>query len=339
MRFFSRCVAAFGASAAATKPSQRQRSPSRLTSRCPGFKPRLQPRTLGAVDDADLRQPAGEQRRALDVAAKRLDAVGKRRVLRQSRSTAAPVRRRFRIGGGVEIVAEGGAERRLVAGLDAHRIDDRDAGLRRARQKVLERRRLGFDAAEAALGLAGRLARRQVRRACRGRRPFGGQRVGFRRRQRRLGSLRRGAVLGRQRRPPEAVSISPISPVTLASSARWRVIRSSASRCVRSYCPRRAEISASAAVSSVKSRSLAASAVSLVRLRAAALVAALGHVGVGRLEALLLLVEAGEDAAVVGDHALFADDVVAELREAAVEFVEPIADARLFLVRGPRGPG
>ena len=54
------------------------------------------------------------------------------------------------------------------------------------------------------------------------------------------------------------------------------------------------------------------------------------HRRVGRLEVRFLLVQPGDDGAVVGDHALLAGDVVGKLGEAAVEFGEAGPDAALF---------
>ena len=85
-------------------------------------------------------------------------------------------------------------------------------------------------------------------------------------------------------------------------------------------------ISASAAVSSDSSCSLSPRAASLARRRAPAPAwrSLIGRIG-GR-ETGLLLVETGQARLVVGDHALFAEDVVAELGEPPVEIGEAHLD-------------
>src|SRR6185312_2731213 len=66
------------------------------------------------VDDADLVEPARQLARRLDAAEQRLDAVRQRRIGGIDRR-AGPAHRRRRIGWGVEVVAERGAEGLLVA--------------------------------------------------------------------------------------------------------------------------------------------------------------------------------------------------------------------------------
>ena len=114
----SRRAAPVGALAATEKPSQRHRSPSRETSRWPGLSSCDEARRVGALDHADLREPARELGRRLDVLRERLDAVRQRRIGRIDRG-AGPAHRRGRIDRRVEIVAERRAERGLVALLDA----------------------------------------------------------------------------------------------------------------------------------------------------------------------------------------------------------------------------
>ena len=101
-RFFSasRRAAGVGASAAATKPSQRHRSPSRETSRWPTSRSAHQALAVGAGDDADLGEAARQRRRRGDAGGERLDAVGQRRVGadagRAATSAPAPPRRSAR---------------------------------------------------------------------------------------------------------------------------------------------------------------------------------------------------------------------------------------------------
>ncbi len=77
-----RRAAPVGALAATEKPSQRQRSPSRETSRWPGLSSGVEARRILARDDADLRQPARQLLRRLDVA---------RRALRRPSGSAGSV--------------------------------------------------------------------------------------------------------------------------------------------------------------------------------------------------------------------------------------------------------
>ena len=129
LRSASRLAAAVGASAAATKPSQRHRSPSRETSRWPGFSVRCRRGPSLRRDDADLAQAARQLGRAGDVG----DRAARRRSGRAGSSSAAAFDARQctrRLGGGrrVEIVAECGAERHLVARRDLDLVERSAAG-------------------------------------------------------------------------------------------------------------------------------------------------------------------------------------------------------------------
>ena len=64
---------------------------------------------------------------------------------------------------------------------------------------------------------------------------------------------------------------------------------------------------------------------------------ALGHRCVGRVEVPFLFVEPREDRTIVGDHSLFALDVVAELRQPALELGEALLDAGLLGVERVAG--
>ena len=98
-----------------------------------------------ALDHADLRQPARQLGRRLDVARERLDAVRQRRIGRIDRG-AGPAHRRGRIDRRIEVVAERGAERLLVALLDGERVDHRRPQvLGLDRQQLGERLGLGFE--------------------------------------------------------------------------------------------------------------------------------------------------------------------------------------------------
>ena len=117
-----RRAAPVGALAATEKPSQRQRSPSRETSRWPGLEQRQRRAASVALDHADLREPAREFRRRLNMIGERLDALRQRRIGGIDVG-ARPAHGRRRIDRSFEIVAERGAERGLVALLDGEIID------------------------------------------------------------------------------------------------------------------------------------------------------------------------------------------------------------------------
>ncbi len=108
-----------------------------------GLQPRRQRRPLGAGDDADLGEAAGELRRGLDVRGEAGDAVRQRRIA--VRLGPGPARGRAVGRRGVEIVAQRGAERGLVAtrrdDLVQHR---RMLGARRRAEQLLQRARLGL---------------------------------------------------------------------------------------------------------------------------------------------------------------------------------------------------
>ena len=130
----------------------------------PGFQPGRQTRAVGAGDDADLRQPALQRRRRLDAPGERLDA------LRQFGIALAfaerPMRRRGGVDRGLQIVAERGAERRLVAARDVDRVDRRPPlAARRRADQLGQRADFGVDALGGALGLGERPARARFRLA------------------------------------------------------------------------------------------------------------------------------------------------------------------------------
>ena len=97
-----------------------------------------------------------------------------------STGRAAPVHRRGRLDRRVEIVAERGAERGLVALLDGEQVDHRRPHLLVLDvQQAGERLRLGFEPVGVALGLGERLARDVERLAGRRLRRLGAQRIGL----------------------------------------------------------------------------------------------------------------------------------------------------------------
>ena len=93
----SRRAAPVGALAAAAKPSQRQRSPSRETSRWPGLSCAARRGRVGALDDADLREAARQFGGAVTWLRERLGALRQRRIGRDRRrrrpSASAPADR------------------------------------------------------------------------------------------------------------------------------------------------------------------------------------------------------------------------------------------------------
>ena len=139
-----------------------------------------EPGAVGAGDHADLRQPPrhGFRRRA-DERGQGGDAVGQRRIGGVDRR-AAPMDRRRLLDRRVEVVAEGGAERRLVALLDGEEIDHRRPHLLVLdMQQARERLRLGLETVGVALGLAERLARHVERLPGRRLGRLGAHRLGF----------------------------------------------------------------------------------------------------------------------------------------------------------------
>ena len=74
--------------------------------------------------DADLRETTRQLGRRLDMGGKRVDAGRQRRIV-EARTRIGPAHRRGGVDGGVEIVAEHGAERLFIALGDGDAVDDR----------------------------------------------------------------------------------------------------------------------------------------------------------------------------------------------------------------------
>ena len=116
-------------------------------------------RSGGAIDDADLRQTAGELRRRLNVLRQRGDAVGELWI-GWIDGRPGPMHRRRVIERRIEIVAEHGAQRLLET-----IVDDQRVGHRRPEILTFDRKQLadgfcfGFQPLHAALGGGERLAR------------------------------------------------------------------------------------------------------------------------------------------------------------------------------------
>ena len=136
-------------------------------------------RRVGAFDHADLGEPPRQFRRRRDVASERLGAVRQDRIGGIDVG-AGPAHGRLRIDRGFEIVAEGCAERGLIAFLDGEIVEHRRPQVLGVdMQQPGERLRLGVEALRAALGLGERLPRDIERLAGGGMGGFGAQCGGF----------------------------------------------------------------------------------------------------------------------------------------------------------------
>ena len=89
-----------------------------------GLELRHQLRAALSRDDADLRQTARQLDRRLDMRGERLDAL-RQRGIALGHAGIGPAHRRRGIDRRIEIVAEGGAERLLIALGDGDAVDDR----------------------------------------------------------------------------------------------------------------------------------------------------------------------------------------------------------------------
>src|SRR5690606_37353151 len=119
-----------------------------------------EPGALAGLDQSDLGQAAPELRRCVDQLGKRARPVWQRRVI-GARALARPMDRRSRIDGRIEILAERGTERHLVAARDADGFEYCRIVAAGARvENAGERARLGLD--------AGKLGARRVGGTTRG---------------------------------------------------------------------------------------------------------------------------------------------------------------------------
>ena len=173
----------------------------------PGLEQGGEARPVGAGDDADLAEPACELGRRLHMAGECGRAVRQLRIGRIERRTR-PAHRRGLIDRRVEVVAERGAERLLVALVDDERVHHRRPKiLVLDREQLADRLRLGLEPLHPALGGIERRPRgveslpragvakfRRARRVLR----FGERRLCGRQRFRRLGNVRRAAARRRQ---------------------------------------------------------------------------------------------------------------------------------------------
>ena len=134
-----------------------------------------EPLALRASDHADLRQATGERRRRGNAACKRIGANRQRGIL-IGRRDQRPVRGRRLVHGGLEIVTQSGAKRRLIAARDADRVDR--PGPRPARlgaEKARDRARLRLQPLRGAFGFSQRPATLRLDLTRLGVALFGGQ--------------------------------------------------------------------------------------------------------------------------------------------------------------------
>ncbi len=135
---------------------------------------------LRAGNDADLAQAAGEGGRRAGLFRERLHALGQGGVLGIG-AGHGPVGRGGDVGRGVEVLAEGGAERGLVALLDGDLVEGRRPKVaRRPGEELRQGARLGVEALRPPLGLGVGLARALLGLAGvgQGGPGFGGDRLG-----------------------------------------------------------------------------------------------------------------------------------------------------------------
>ena len=152
----------------------------------PGLELLGEPLSVRASDHADLSQAPGERGRRGNAACKRIGA-GRQRWILVGGCDQRPVRGRRLVDRGLEIVAQRGAKRGLIAARDADRVDrPRPWAARVGAEKARDRARLGLQPLRSALGFSQRpatlrldLSRRGV--ALFGRQSFalgGGERLG-----------------------------------------------------------------------------------------------------------------------------------------------------------------
>ena len=99
--------------------------------RWPGFKASREPQAVGPADDPDLLQPSLQGRGSLGDRGESHDA-GRQGGIALTGPRFSPMSRRGRVGGGIEIVAERRAERRLVALLDGDLVEGGRPQVRRS---------------------------------------------------------------------------------------------------------------------------------------------------------------------------------------------------------------
>ena len=199
-RFFSasRRAAAEGASAAAVKPSQRHRSPSRETSRWPGLS-----RARRAAPSSRATMPICASRRFSASGPCTKSDSGRTPSGRAGSSAPSPFNAQCTgadVGrGAFEILAERGAERGLVALRDGNEVEHLRPHVVGARGKELrEGADLGLEALRGALGVVCRTAAARLRLARAGKHVAGFGRALVGAAQRLLGGGERGGkILGR----------------------------------------------------------------------------------------------------------------------------------------------
>ncbi len=245
-----------------------------------------------------------------------------------------PVGRSGGIDRRVELVAAGGAERRLVTRCDLDLVEERHLALAATRSEDRDqRRRLGLKPAERPVGLDEGLAAGRGMLAGELRALLGGERCGLGGLD---GSLGRSGV-GAERCDPLRCCRAGVETGEFRFDLGAFV--GEAGDAALGLAKRALGLGALGSDLRQPAGQLGEGFLAVGERRLGGLSAlgrlglALGHLGVGGMDAGLFLVEAGEDGAVVLDHPLFAGDVVAELGEAAVEVGEAFADARLLGVQ------
>ena len=126
-----------------------------------GLKLALQGRALVGERQAGHRQAAGQRRRRLDEPGQRLGAGGQR--LRFEISQIAPMMRRGFIQRRLQIVAQGDGQRRFIARLHRHRIDQRrEQAFAFGMQQIAQRLYFGGQTVDFAFRRFQRLARKRL---------------------------------------------------------------------------------------------------------------------------------------------------------------------------------
>ncbi len=284
---------------------------------------------LAPGNDAGLAQTAVELGRRFDVARQRFDAGRQRRILTRHLDVA-PVHGGFLGGRRFEIVAERGAERRLVALLHAQAVEDgREIGVPRADQQLDQRLALGAQRCEPQPRLAAFLARRIGDGDDRARGFLGGERL----------HLEACAIWSASCWPASVICDSfsasgarpAISRACAPSSASWRLSLATlpcrSARLASKFCLR-ARCSATFVVSSASLASAARSASCALSSRARASRSLSPAFGFGGAERLDFGAEVGEDLPRLGDQRFLARRVAAELLGPRAQLALALGGAR-----------
>ena len=290
----------------------------------------MQAPPLGAIDKTGEGEAARKHRRRAHMGRQGADVLGQGAVAGGC-IDLAPARRCVVVDRRIEVVAEGGAQRRLEAGIDGHRIDHRRvAGGRVGGKDGGKRRGFGLKLGERMFGRRQLLARAVAGIARRRHALIGRSRRGFRAARAGLGRLRRLPSLGeRVCRSTRGVQRGQLAAHRLDLAAK----------------PRRplGGLAHRALILATQRRDLGVLAGELGELLLALADGGLGrtppagggrlafaHRRIGGFQFLLFLVQPRDDGSVVGDHTLLAADIIGKLGEAAIELGEAIPDAPLL---------